>query len=993
MTLTQLFDAHRTRDPTQTLQLRKSFRATAKLRLRQLRAAMRMAVVDQNVLGFAGSAVISFHPTDVRLNAFSGWLAATGAQFLLGSDWARPFIERAWRVGAQKAMRETGGGPGDDLSAGIVELARIEIQGILDATVQQVSREAAGIIARGTPRFRALRRLFRVFDKVAQPRLVVMADVMVVKAVNAAKLQVYRSAGIKRVGIDAEVLPASTMRDALTLDRKRALTAEEELQAPSRARLQRMYEETEVGVLTSNDDRVCERCEDFAAGAPYAIDEVLDVLPMHPRCRCAVYPWEDLRFRGEDSVEDYYDPEQPRDPKGSPTGGQWTKAGGGGGYEFVSPNVGQGGLAEATKELKSERQRALQTASHEVDNALSIEGVRHDAIGAWSDGAENTIVTTVGGNESWDKIKVSAAMKGHLADQKAVLVFKQNEEGSAALYRMHTPESDVQKLHENLIKDGLAFHTIVPHTEGGGADVIVADLNGSAHDAMAKAAERYNADVTYEIGQAEFIGTQKQDGSDREQRDDARRAYEEVIQQSSVQGSQEVWARLRHSWGETLGVAVEKPSAAEPWGAEQGVVASRNITSKKSSFEGYARPDVEAMKESLKNFEHDVGLFSNTDAYPNFRPDELKGSTDERVHTIVEHMKSNLHFMYEHASAAVKASGMRWYERAHDIAVTSGKRYGIDERSASGVIATLSPQKDWNQNIYLANAVMEINHSQQNHTWDEKMEAKAYGAPGVKAIWKPKDRELVDVVKGKKLNELTDPAEKAVWIRTYDEAHSNRQYRNFDTGELVMRKGKKKGTLEPAQAAWQSIPAIASAVECLDSKGDLKVISAALGMKHKVRSFYNNIIAPRAPNGDVTVDTHAVGVVFISPFSGKDTAVMQALATAPQRPAGPRGKDWKPPPGWEAASQSAVTGIKGTYPIYAEAYREVATELGILPQQLQAITWQAKREMFNILPGAKLEVRQEWVKYHNKEQNLEQTQQNVLTITRNATKTDEDEDE
>jgi hypothetical protein len=998
MTMTQLFDAHhQTRDPTQTLQLRKSFRATAKMRLRQLRAAMRVAVSDQNLLSYTTGA-LAYAPAHTRLEAFVGWLQATGGQLLLGTQWAGPYIARAWRVGERKAMRETGGAAGPDRSQSIVALAHVEIEGILNVLVQHAARVTAGIVARNTQRPQALRQLFDVIDKIAQPRLVVMADVLAIKAYNEAKLSCYIRAGIRRVGVHAESLPGHVRSHRMdAADRAKAeeadLTEEEQLELPSRAQLQRLYEETLVGVLTAGDDKVCQLCEEFAYGAPYEIDEVLDVLPMHPRCRCSVYPWEDARYRGEDGFKDY-DPNEPRDPAGSSTGGQWTKGGGGGASEFVSPNIGQGGINEAVQGLKSDRQKALQKASSDIDHAFGIKGERHDAIGAWSDGAEHTIVTSIGGNENWDKLRVSAAMKGHLADQKAVLIFKQDDAGKSALYRMHVPEGDVLKLHENLIKDGLAFHTIVPHTAGGGADVIVADLDGSAHDAMAKAAERYNADVSYEDGQAEFIGTTKEDGTDREQRDDARRAYEEVISQSPVQESQAIWAGVHHTWGQELGVK-ETP---KQWGAEQGVVASRNITSKKSTFEGYARPDVEAMRTDPENFEHDVGLFSEARAYPNFRPDELKGDANTRVRAIVDHMKSNIRFLYDTASEAIKNSGMGWYDKAHDISVADAKTYGIDERSSAGVIATLSPQKDWDQNIYLAHAVLEINHSQQNHVWDEKMAATA------ERIWIPKlkknatelqikkfPQKLADAqkqvaaVQGKKLSELTDPIDKAVWIRTYDEAHSDRTYTSFDTGKLAMTNPTKKNPQGvPKKAAWQSTPAIAAAVESMDSKGDLKVISAALGEKHKVRSFYNNIVAPRAPNGDVTVDTHAVGVALARPLSGKASAVMQALATSPQG---------AKPPGWQAASSSKVTGIKGTYPIYADAYREVASELGILPQQLQAVTWQAKRELFKISVEKKADVEREWASYHDGKQDLKQTQQNVLTLARSAPHEESEDDD
>jgi hypothetical protein len=129
--LAQLFDAQRTRDPTRTLQLRKSFRATAKLQLRQLRAAMRVAVIDHNILGQ------QYQPPDVRLRAFASWLAGAGEQILLGTQWARPYIIKAWRAGARDAKHETGHAAGPDQSEAIIALAGVEIAGIINATVQQ----------------------------------------------------------------------------------------------------------------------------------------------------------------------------------------------------------------------------------------------------------------------------------------------------------------------------------------------------------------------------------------------------------------------------------------------------------------------------------------------------------------------------------------------------------------------------------------------------------------------------------------------------------------------------------------------------------------------------------------------------------------------------------------------------------------------------------------------------------------------------------------
>ncbi|AEV29440.1 hypothetical protein SpiGrapes_1633 [Sphaerochaeta pleomorpha str. Grapes] len=50
--------------------------------------------------------------------------------------------------------------------------------------------------------------------------------------------------------------------------------------------------------------------------------------------------------------------------------------------------------------------------------------------------------------------------------------------------------------------------------------------------------------------------------------------------------------------------------------------------------------------------------------------------------------------------------------------------------------------------------------------------------------------------------------------------------------------------------------------------------------------------------------------------------------------------------GLKSPSGDGSNGLNGTYPIYAQAYMELAKELVILPRELQSITWEAVRELF-----------------------------------------------
>ena len=171
------------------------------------------------------------------------------------------------------------------------------------------------------------------------------------------------------------------------------------------------------------------------------------------------------------------------------------------------------------------------------------------------------------------------------------------------------------------------------------------------------------------------------------------------------------------------------------------------------------------------------------------------------------------------------------------------------------------------------------------------------------------------------------------------------------------------------KASFGTLPRIQSAIEALRSHGDANIISEAVGDKHKVRSFYNNMLDPNSPNEDTTVDTHAGGAAWMYPFGGKDTQVQQMLGGSVTGGKGP--------------PTSAVTGIKGTYPFYADAYREFAHETGVLKygREAQSVLWMKKIQMFEDVPDVKRAmVGRAWQDYHDGKLSLAQTQHHIIQI-------------
>ena len=85
----------------------------------------------------------------------------------------------------------------------------------------------------------------------------------------------------------------------------------------------------------------------------------------------------------------------------------------------------------------------------------------------------------------------------------------------------------------------------------------------------------------------------------------------------------------------------------------------------------------------------------------------------------------------------------------------------------------------------------------------------------------------------------------------------------------------------------------------------------------------------------VTIDTHAVAASLLKPLSGDSKEVTHNFGGGNSKK------------GIEGASSSSISGHKGMYSLYEEAYRRAASERGVLPREMQSITWEAVRGLFS----------------------------------------------
>jgi hypothetical protein len=388
------------------------------------------------------------------------------------------------------------------------------------------------------------------------------------------------------------------------------------------------------------------------------------------------------------------------------------------------------------------------------------------------------------------------------------------------------------------------------------------------------------------------------------------------------------------------------------------VVSTRLPTAKKATEDPIQNKliiDYNSAKADPDAFAHNMGLIKQ---YPNF---VSKARTPEKqAEDFITHVKDNLLYLYDQVPEGTRTRSRLWYDGARNITDRFGNEYGVPDQAVSGVLAVLSPQKDWFMNVSLGQRVIDIARNQAGRRWDDAMENTA------SIIWAdPKYKPVIDLVRGKSYAELKTPGERALWLRTFDQAFNPREH------QIVSPEGDFMGVRKTQSGAayktgWGSLNEIGKAISILDNP-TLENISIMLGQQHKVRNFYNNIYAPGDPAGHVTIDTHAVAAGLLRPLSGNSREVLHNFGSNVAGEVGPK--------------NSSISGVQGTYGLFAEAYRRAAAERGVLPREMQSITWEAVRGLFpdTFKTAKNVQVIDDiWVKYRKGKLSLEEARNEVI---------------
>jgi hypothetical protein len=303
--------------------------------------------------------------------------------------------------------------------------------------------------------------------------------------------------------------------------------------------------------------------------------------------------------------------------------------------------------------------------------------------------------------------------------------------------------------------------------------------------------------------------------------------------------------------------------------------------------------------------------------YPGFSP---KSKTTEGVlGEFVDHVKGNLLYLYDSFKPELREQAKKWYDGARKISEEWSGKYGTETRQNAGVLAVLSPQKDWFMNVSLADRVIDINTNKSKEVFSQEMFNWLKSDPKRGMLVNSARKNLL----GKRYSEVKDSFDKAIFLRAWDEVNNSRSFDVYNPdGKILGKKLNDDGT--EGKVGWGSFSQIEKGISILEN-GARENIHNQLGEEHKVRNFFNNILQPNSKFGDVTIDTHAVAAGLLRPLSGGSTEVLHNLGGGPS---------------------SKIVGASGTYALFAEAYRNAAKERKVLPREMQSITWEAIRGLF-----------------------------------------------
>jgi hypothetical protein len=174
-------------------------------------------------------------------------------------------------------------------------------------------------------------------------------------------------------------------------------------------------------------------------------------------------------------------------------------------YAFVSPNTRENlKIEDAIKGMNSTDETQLRIKAINLSCVVSSRIRAYKALGAWSDGAEHSVMVRVHSDPA--TLRYLMSRMGRDAKQKYVIYFHPQPGGPDDFYvlRVRRRARDLVALSNALQQAGIPFRTLVP--QGNTTVVYIIDLDRELRDKILAAAHKLRARVSYEAGDADLFG-------------------------------------------------------------------------------------------------------------------------------------------------------------------------------------------------------------------------------------------------------------------------------------------------------------------------------------------------------------------------------------------------------------------------------------------------------------------------------------------------------
>lgn len=172
---------------------------------------------------------------------------------------------------------------------------------------------------------------------------------------------------------------------------------------------------------------------------------------------------------------------------------------------FSSPNVEDGLKFEEAKKLlnSSEHARTAKVYAEQAEQR-GLTVFSYNAIGDWSDGAENTTCSEISNAKSYEEVETLAAMHGLVSNQKSVIAFFVESDGPDAVYKITIPRGNSPEIRKSLDEEGLPYRTLVASRDS--IQVIIFDKGSTLKANVDKFAYRCRTRPDECRGRGDFLG-------------------------------------------------------------------------------------------------------------------------------------------------------------------------------------------------------------------------------------------------------------------------------------------------------------------------------------------------------------------------------------------------------------------------------------------------------------------------------------------------------